>query len=96
MEAGGYFVRSMMGRFWRLQMRAVGPSVLSMAARHDSAASLASAGRMTVQCGMARREARCSMGSCVGPSSPRPMLSWVNWKMTGARIRAARRSDGRQ
>jgi len=39
---------------------------------------LASPGRITVRLGMDRRAATCSMGWWVGPSSPSPMLSWVN------------------
>jgi len=45
--------------------------------------------------GMARRAARCSMGWCVGPSSPTPMLSCVKTYTTGSSISAARRIDGR-
>ena len=44
---------------------------------------------------MARSEANCSTGWCVGPSSPRPMESWVHEKMTWSAESAARRTDGR-
>ena len=37
----------------------------------------ASAGRITVRFGIARSAARCSIGWWVGPSSPRPIESWV-------------------
>ena len=62
---------------WRLRISAIGPSA-STAHRQAWAVSLASAGRTTARPGMARREARCSMGSWVGPSSPRPTESWVH------------------
>ena len=42
-----------------------------------AAVSLASAGRTTSRPGIARSAARCSIGWWVGPSSPRPMESWV-------------------
>ena len=42
-----------------------------------TAVSTASQGRQTVMFGIRRRLARCSTGWCVGPSSPRPMESWV-------------------
>jgi hypothetical protein len=35
------------------------------------------------------------MGWCVGPSSPRPIESWVHTYTTGNLIRAARRTAGR-
>ena len=34
-------------------------------------------GRITVRFGIARSAARCASGWCVGPSSPRPIESWV-------------------
>ena len=55
---------------------------------HAAAVSVASAGRYTWKLGMARSIASCSMGSWVGPSSPTPMLSWVNTKVRGTPIRA--------
>ena len=41
---------------------------------------------------MARSAGSCSTGWCVGPSSPRPMLSCVKTKMDGAAMSAARRT----
>ncbi len=76
--AAAYFVRSMVGRFWRVSMRPTGPSSCCMAIFHASTVSLASAGRRSVKFGVARSMARCSMGWCVGPSSPTPMLSCVS------------------
>jgi indolepyruvate ferredoxin oxidoreductase alpha subunit len=43
--------------------------------------SAVSQGRQTSMRGMTRSEARCSIGWCVGPSSPSPMESWVSTKM---------------
>ena len=34
--------------------------------------------------GVPRREANCSTAWCVGPSSPRPMESWVKTKIDGS------------
>ena len=62
---------------WRDRTRAVGPSP-STANRKAWAHSLASAGRMTRSPGMARSDASCSTGWCVGPSSPRPTESCVH------------------
>ncbi len=42
-----------------------------------SADSTASHGRHRLILGISRNEARCSIGWWVGPSSPRPMESWV-------------------
>ena len=44
---------------------------------HTTAVSLASAGRTTVKSGMARSAASCSIGWCVGPSSPSATESCV-------------------
>ena len=49
------------GTAWRVRTSAVGPSV-STATRHASAVSLASAGRISCSCGMARSDASCSIG----------------------------------
>src|SRR5271165_6032085 len=65
------------GTPWRLSTSATGPS-LSTARGQITASSLASAGRTTSMPGMARRDASCSIGWWVGPSSPRPTESWVN------------------
>ena len=43
---------------------------------------------------MARSAANCSMGWCVGPSSPTPTESWVKTKQTFAFDRAANLIDG--
>ena len=53
------------------------PEITASAAFQHSKVSVASAGRNTSRLGMARRAARCSTGWWVGPSSPRPMESWV-------------------
>ena len=43
--------------------------------------------------GVARSVASCSIGWCVGPSSPTPIESCVNTKVLGIRMIAASRSD---
>ena len=43
--------------------------------------------------GVARSAASCSIGWCVGPSSPTPIESWVNTNVLGIRMIAASRSD---
>ena len=73
----------------------VGPFLRFIASFQASATSLASPGRMTHMLGIARSEARCSTGWWVGPSSPRPIESWVNTKVTGRWFSAASRSAGR-
>ena len=45
--------------------------------RQACAVSFASAGRTTDRLGIARSAERCSIGWCVGPSSPRPIESCV-------------------
>ena len=72
-----YFLRSMKPSFWRVSTRHTGPCVCSIATRHASAVSVASAGRMTVSSGIARSADSCSTGWCVGPSSPSPIESCV-------------------
>ena len=62
---------------WRVSTSSVGPLVCSMAAHQATAVSTASAGRHSVRFGISRRLLRCSIGWWVGPSSPRPMESWV-------------------
>ena len=54
-----------------------GPLVSISAAFQHSAVSTASAGRKTSRLGIALSAASCSTGWWVGPSSPRPMESWV-------------------
>ena len=61
----------------RVSARAVGPSRREMAIFQASHTSFASPGRMTTRLGMARKPANCSIGWCVGPSSPKPTLSCV-------------------
>ncbi len=75
--ASAYFVRSMKPSFWRVRTRATGPVVCVSATRHASAVSVASAGRTTVMFGIERSDVSCSIGWCVGPSSPRPIESCV-------------------
>ncbi len=75
-------------------MSAVGPSD-STAIAQAAAHSLPSAGRMRRSCGIARSEASCSIGWWVGPSSPRPIESWVKKKTACASDIAPRRMAGR-
>ena len=56
--------------------------------------SLASAGLNTIRLGIALSMERCSTGWWVGPSSPTPMLSWVNTYVTGSSISEDRRIIG--
>ena len=83
------------GSFWRVKASAVGPSWREMAAAHDAAVSVASAGRHTSMCGMQRSAQSCSMGWWVGPSSPRKMESCVKTKVLCSRDSAASRMGGR-
>jgi hypothetical protein len=55
-----------------------------MISRQASATSFASPGRMVISPGVARKPARCSIGWCVGPSSPTPIESCVKMWMTGS------------
>ncbi len=66
----------MVGTPWRVSATTAGPSYCIIASQL-SRVSLASQGRKTARPGIARSAARCSMGWWVGPSSPRPMESWV-------------------
>ena len=68
--AGGYLERSITGTFWRVSNRNVGPVLCLSAAIQAAAVSVASAGRRIETFGMQRKLVCCSMGSCVGPSSP--------------------------
>ena len=56
---------------------ALGRVSFSSAVAQAMAASTTSQGRHTSRLGIRRRLAACSMLWCVGPSSPRPMLSCV-------------------
>ena len=85
----------MTGTFWRVRTRATGWWVRSIATRQASATSFASAGRITSRPGIARSEASCSTGWWVGPSSPRPIESWVKRWITGSSISAESRIAGR-
>ena len=60
-----------------MRMRAAGWWWSCMMTFHASTTSLASAGRSTIRPGIARSDASCSIGWCVGPSSPTPIESWV-------------------
>jgi hypothetical protein len=67
-------------------------AVAAVAARGPGRGGLgASQGRQTSSPGIRRRLAACSTGWCVGPSSPRPMLSCVNTCTTRCFISAAMR-----
>ena len=68
---------------------------LKIANPHAAAVSRPSAGRMTMRFGIVRIAARCSTGSCVGPSSPTKMLSCVNTHTHGRPMSADRRMAGR-
>ena len=76
---------------------AVGPAPgpRCSACRHAAAVSRASAGRTTCRPGIIRMLISCSIGWCVGPSSPTQKLSWLNTWITGARISADSRSAPR-
>ncbi len=60
-------------------------------AAHASAVSTGSAGRQTSMIGISRSVAACSTDWWVGPSSPRPIESWVKTKIARWRISAAMR-----
>ena len=92
--AGAHSERSKTGRFWRdRRIPAARPRVRIFF--QLSATSLASPGRMTSKPGIARKAAKCSMGWCVGPSSPTPIESCVQTNVEGIFISAARRTAGR-
>src|SRR5699024_3517291 len=78
------------GKPWRVKTSTVGFVLDSSAKRHAAWVSLPSAGRMTDKLGIALREGNCSIGSCVGPSSPTAIESWVNTYVTGVCIKADR------
>ncbi len=86
--------RSKVGSFCRDRARPTG-SARSSTHRHAHTVSLASAGRTTAKRGIARSDARCSIGWWVEPSSPSPMESCVQTKVTGRCMSAARRTAGR-
>ena len=68
---------SKVGKFWRVNTNDVGVCSDSSATSQATRVSLPSAGRITFMLGIARRPANCSIGSCVGPSSPTAIESWV-------------------
>ena len=70
-------LRSSVGSAWRDSAKLTGSCVCAIATRQPSATSLASAGRIVIIPGIARSVESCSIGWCVGPSSPTPMLSCV-------------------
>ena len=74
-------LRAWKGRFWREKHIEVGPSLRSIAFAHATADSVVSQGRHTSMLGIRRSVAVCSTGWWVGPSSPRPIESWVNTKI---------------
>ena len=74
------------GRFCLVRTKAVGSSLDSIAYSHASAVSVLSHGLNTVKSGIERNAASCSIGSCVGPSSPTPILSCVNTYISGSFI----------
>ena len=74
-----------------VEISAEGPSLRSIACFQATADSTASAGRQQSRFGVVRRLVNCSTGWWVGPSSPRPMESWVNTCTTRRFISAAMR-----
>ncbi len=76
---------------WRVSTRLVGPERRSTAAVQAASVSTSSQGRHSSMFGISRSEATCSTGWWVGPSSPRPIESWVSTKMLGTFISAAMR-----
>jgi hypothetical protein len=87
--------RSSAGSVWRESAKSVGPSARSSATPNAAAVSSPSAGRITSRFGMSRSADRCSTAWCVGPSSPRKMLSCVYTHSTRSFISAASRIEGR-
>ncbi len=92
--------RATKGRFWRDSSSAEGPPAwtamprLAGRARADcqaTAVSVVSQGRQTWRLGIRRRLPACSIDWWVGPSSPRPMESWVKTCTTRCFISAAMR-----
>ena len=79
----------MIGSFCRLRISAVGTELAPSSQCQARSVSWTSAGRITSRFGIARSEARCSIGWCVGPSSPTPIESWVKTKIDGISISAA-------
>merc|ERR1719261_1275695 len=65
------------GMPWRDSASTEGASALATAHAKEPDTSLPSQGLKTYMLGMARRDSSISTGWWVGPSSPRPMESWV-------------------
>ena len=63
--------------FWRDSAISAGACVLRSAAQYAADVSLPSAGRHRYMLGVVRRDSMISTGWWVGPSSPKPMESWV-------------------
>jgi len=72
-------------------VRPAGFNETALAWRQASAVSLKPAGRTTSTFGVARSWASCSIGWCVGPSSPTPIESCVKTKVDGMCMIAASR-----
>mmetsp|Transcript_52932 Transcript_52932/g.137943 ORF Transcript_52932/g.137943 Transcript_52932/m.137943 type:complete len:225 (+) Transcript_52932:281-955(+) len=92
--AGANTERSSVGNAWRDKTTAAGSCVRVMITFHISSTSLASQGRNVNKPGTERNAARCSIGWCVGPSSPTPIESWVKIQMHGISIIEAIRIGG--
>ena len=75
------------GGFLPADFKIVGELFLS-ATSHDSDVSIVSQGLNTIKFGVDLNMDRCSMGWCVGPSSPSPIESCVNTYITLTPIRA--------
>src|SRR5690625_98069 len=90
------FVPFKVGNPCRVKTSAVGWSVDSRDTRHAACVSFPSAGLIKDRPGIARNEGNCSIGSCVGPSSPTAIESWVNTYVTGVCIIEDKRTAGRK
>ena len=67
---------------------------VSSATFHAAAVSFASAGRRSIRLGIARSIINCSIGWCVGPSSPSAIESCVKTKIECDFMIAAIRTAG--
>ncbi len=86
--------RSSIGRSWRRgRSRSVRHCAQARAARR-SPFHWRPPGRITVSFGISRSDIICSTGSCVGPSSPTAMLSWVKTKIV-LQVRKRGEANGR-
>src|SRR5471032_252439 len=74
-------LRSWYGRFWRVKISVDGPFLRCTAAPHATMDSTVSHGRQLSRLGIKRIDETCSTDWWVGPSSPRPIESWVNTKI---------------